>query len=117
MVEKADIWQRVEVSNPRRDASKASLFAGTRALAPDRGIEPRSTRFRASRAHLGDPVNWRPRDGIEPLSTCYKAAIPPLNDAGVGVNIENRTRTFAFTVRHADHYTMLTIAFGVPSTN
>jgi hypothetical protein len=27
-------------------------------MAPDHGIEPRSTRFRALRAHLGDPVNW-----------------------------------------------------------
>lgn len=53
---------------------------------------------------------WCQQDGIEPPYPTYKVGALPLDDAGKsGVTNEDRTRTCAFTVRRADHYTTATI--------
>ena len=67
------------------------------------------TALRTPSACRGCPPNWCPQDGIEPPSTHYKRVILPLNDAGIGVSVGGRSRTFAFAeqrarpVHHAHH--------------
>ena len=58
------------------------------------------------------PIRWN-RTSVR----CLQDGDPATERYRGGVNIEDRTRTCAFTVRRADHYTMLTIVSGVPSTN
>lgn len=78
---------------PSSRASKArSRACATRHLAPDQSIELRSTRFRASRAHLGDPVSGALCLGSNGRPPEYKTGALPLRQQSFGVTCGYRSR-------------------------